>query len=127
MGDNREESAPYDRSTRLEKPQQLSNDKIYQGLASTRRRRLLYVLREETECTVDDLAEILTEWEDANGNPSPDDHKKVRIKLVHSDLPLLADAELIAYDRENQLVRAEPLHPLFEAVISRSIDAEAAP
>ena len=127
MGDSRDKSAPFERGSKPEEPQQLSDDQIYRGLASTRRRQLLYTLREESECTVDELAIILAKWEDADGSPSETDRKQMRIKLVHSDLPLLADAETIAYDRENEIVRSETLHPLFEAVITRSIDEDAAP
>jgi DNA-binding transcriptional ArsR family regulator len=127
MGDSRDESVPFDRSSGIEKPQQLRNDQVYRGLGSTRRRRLLHVLRERQECTVDELAGALAQWDDAGGERSTNEQKRVQIKLVHTDLPLLAEAGIVGYDRESEVVRSEPLHPLLDAVISRSVDPDTAP
>jgi len=127
MGNSRDEPGPFNRSTVSEETQQLSEDIVYQGLASTRRRRLLYTLREETTCTVGELVMTLVEWEGAQEEPTEDERRKKRIALVHSDLPLLADAELVAYDRKNEVVKVKPLDPLIDAILTRSVDSDTGP
>ena len=127
MGNDRDEADPLYRSTNLERPQLLSEDQLYRALASTRRRRLLYSLREVGECTVDDLAALLVQWEGRDPGRNADEQSQLHIKLVHSDLPLLADAGVVSYNRENETVAPKPLDPLLDALISRSVDPDNAP
>jgi hypothetical protein len=104
----------------------LSEDSLYRGLASTRRRRLLYTLRENGKYDIDELAATLSEWESA-GARGADHQDRILIELVHSDLPLLAEADVIRYDADNESVEAKPIHPIVDSLLSRSVDADKAP
>lgn len=90
---------------------QPSLDRIFDLLASRRRRYVVYQLNEaETAVvTLDELADQLVEWErDWDGR---DDRERatyrdrVRVTLHHNHLPRLADAGLIDYDARSQTVR----------------------
>lgn len=125
MGDSPDESDCFERGARLDRPQQLSEDILYRGLASTRRRRLLYTLREKGECSVDELATLLSYWE--HGEEEANDEDRILIELIHSDLPLLADADVIRYDEDGETVKAKPLDPIVDSLLSRSVDPNKAP
>lgn len=98
---------------------------FYQALASTQRRRLLYYLLESEESTVQELATVLSGWEatDTARVQSDEDVRKVRNSLIHHHLPVLEEAELIAYDSEAETVTLALLEPLVRDIIRVSFEA----
>lgn len=104
----------------------LDDDGLYRALASTRRRRLLYVLLVEEECSVERLATILTGWDSTETGrmATPEDREEILIDLKHRHLPGLDDAGLITYDHESDRVEIGSLDGSVAQLISRSIEAE---
>ncbi|WP_276271371.1 DUF7344 domain-containing protein [Haloarcula litorea] len=102
----------------------LADDRLYRALASTRRRRLLYVLLADPDHdrTVEELAAILTGWEATTGGmATPDDYNDVRIGLRHADLPILADSGLIDFDPETGTVTLEPIPEPVAALVRDAV------
>lgn len=118
-------AARNERGEPTETTPQLSDDRLYRALASTRRRRLLYFLLEEGESTVEELATVLTGWEatDTETMGTVRDYNQIGIELKHVHLPLLVDIGLIRHDRESDTVGIERLDPLLVELLSRSVDA----
>jgi DNA-binding transcriptional ArsR family regulator len=106
----------------------LSDDRLYRALASTRRRRVLYVLLDRGESTVDEIATVLVGWDatETGGMSSPDDHRRTVIGLRHSDLPLLEDAGLLSHDRAGGTVTIEPLRAEVTELVVASVEGDRA-
>ncbi|MFC6716437.1 ArsR family transcriptional regulator [Natrialbaceae archaeon GCM10025810] len=97
----------------------------YDILSHPRRIRLLEVLAgRPRSATVSDLTEAIYERERAAETDDPTRHE-VRISLVHSHLPRLADANVIAWQGETvSLVGDLPLRPeAFSSLLERSAAA----
>jgi DNA-binding transcriptional ArsR family regulator len=77
-------------------------DRRYRALANHERRRVLRYLVERGSATVEDLATLLVGWEATEDGETrrPAAHRRATVRLSHVHLPHLADAELVAYDRE---------------------------
>lgn len=103
----------------------LSDDRLYRSLASRDRRRVLFLLADEREMSVEELTTMLTGWgtTDAGTMATVDDWERVRIQLVHTHLPLLDDAGLLTYDHERGAVRLEPQRSVVTALIRQSVSA----
>lgn len=129
MGDDQMESEQSERGSGSETTLGLSDDWLYRALASTRRRRLLYLLLVEAESTVDEIATVLAGWDatEAGTMATPDNYEQIVIELRHKHLPLLAEAGLVAYDSERSTVRIEPLDTAVSNLIDQSIEAERLP
>jgi len=68
-------------------------------LSNSRRRGVLYAVERGEETTVEELADRISSWlGDAH------DASSVRLSLVHTHLPRLADAGVVEYDRERGTV-----------------------
>lgn len=107
-------------------PPRLAEDRFYRALTSPHRRRLLYYLLEHEERTVEELASVLSGWEATTTGTmyTSADRSAIRLQLLHSHLPELADAGLIEYDSNGGTVRLESLHPRVAQVIRQSVEAE---
>lgn len=117
---------PTTQSEAEDLPPRLNGDEFYRALASFQRRRLLYYLLETPKSTVDELATVLSGWEATSSGTihTQADRSKYRAELVHSHLPLLADAGLIESVPDTGSVRIEPLHHRVKEIIRQSIAAE---
>lgn len=82
----------------------------FEALSHRYRRVALYYLREHESASVATLAELVTGWVESGPDPpDPVDHDRVLADLHHRHLPVLAEAGLVDYDREERAVRlAEP-------------------
>jgi hypothetical protein len=107
----------------------LSQDVFYRALATAQRRRALYVLLVQEAATVDELATVLAGWEatDTGTMRSPADHRRIGVDLRHRDLPMLAEAGLVDYDAEAEVVTVEPLEEAVVALVCRSVEADPGP
>jgi DNA-binding transcriptional ArsR family regulator len=126
MGDEAERYERPEATTATSPSPGLSDDQLYRALASTQRRRVLYLLLDRAESTVDELATVLVGWEatETGTMSGPDDHRRTVVGLVHSDLPLLADVGLVDYDRADGTVRLEPLDGDVTELVLKSVAAE---
>ncbi|EMA64611.1 DUF7344 domain-containing protein [Halorubrum lipolyticum] len=104
----------------------MADDRFYRALASSHRRRLLYYLLDHEETTVEELASVLSGWEATTAGTmyETEDRSALRLRLLHSHLPQLAETGLITYDSNAGTVRLEPLHPRVTHVIQQSVEAE---
>lgn len=92
-------------------------DTLFRVLTDRRRRRLLSVLASEPELELDELTDILAGAESTSDGPTgPEEWRRVKIALVHTHLPMLADADLLSYDDET--VRRGDRPEVFEAVLA---------
>ena len=55
---------------------------------------------------------------------TPDDREQALVELRHVHLPQLVDAGLVTHDVESGVVSAEPLDPLVEDLLEKSVEAE---
>lgn len=107
-------------------PPRLSDDQFYRALCSTQRRRLLYYLLDEEASSVGTIATVLTGWDttETGAVMAPEDRRRHLIALKHNHLPRLAEADLIAYDPQNETVSIESLDPFVREIIRRSVESE---
>lgn len=93
-------------------------DDLFKALVSRQRRRVLSILLDTRELSLDELTDILAGSDVSIGGPTgPDEWAQVKIELVHAHLPLLVDAELISYDRGEDVVHLEPLpDPVYQTI-----------
>lgn len=108
-----------------ERAPRLSDDRLYRALASTRRRRLLYLLLERDECTVEEAATLLIGWDatETGEMATADERERVAVTLQHVHLPLLADAGLVEYYPQSGTIGIESLDPVVEDLIRRSVES----
>lgn len=126
MRDSQEDRQQDERVGERDPPPRVAEDQFYQALASSQRRRLLYYLLSEEESTVEELATVLSEWEATTTGTmnTADQRSGLRLTLVHSHLPILAEADLIDYDSDAGSVEIASLHHWVEAIIQQSVEAE---
>ena len=93
-------------------------DTLFQCLAERRRRVVLTYLLDsgDRSATVDELVDAVIEAESHSPSPDPE---SVAITLDHVHLPLLADAGLIDYERDQGIVttgRTTHVEPYLDGV-----------
>ncbi|SEH17702.1 hypothetical protein SAMN04487967_3349 [Natronorubrum sediminis] len=126
MGDDLEETNRRERRPVFERTERLADDSFYRALASSERRRVLYLLLDKEQYTIERLATALTGWDatDSETMRTPADYEQRRIRLVHADLPFLVEADLIRYDVTRGTVHLESLDPVVRDLIEASIETE---
>ncbi|KZN25254.1 hypothetical protein A4G99_01695 [Haladaptatus sp. R4] len=85
----------------------LSQDALFDALASRRSRYILHNLRsEDTPVTLDTIVDTVAAWEmDKSIDLVSDEHRRnVLMSLQHTQLPKLAMAGLVQYDEERSLI-----------------------
>lgn len=85
----------------------LSQDALFDALASRRSRYILHNLRsEDTPVTLDTIVDTVAAWEmDKSIDLVSDEHRRnVLMSLQHTQLPKLAMAGLVQYDEERGLI-----------------------
>ena len=82
---------------------QLSQDTVFDILSNSRRRYVLYYLRQESgPIQLTDLAEHVAAWENETDIESmgEQERKRVYVSLYQTHIPKLADTGLVEYDKE---------------------------
>lgn len=107
---------------------ELSPDALFDVLATTRSRYVLYYLVDHGgTTTVDTIATTVTAWEAETtvDGVSRDAMEDTVINLIHATLPKLDDYGFVEYDADEEVVtptpRADDLAPFLE--IARQLDA----
>lgn len=126
MINEKEEDQRSSESAKSATSSRLADDDFYRALASGRRRRLLAILFDDSESTVDELANVLTGWEttEAGTMATLDDRDRIAVELRHVHLPVLDDVGLVTYDTQTGAVRLDDVDDVVSGLISRSIEAE---
>ena len=97
-------SSGFDRKTN---DRELSTDEIYHLLQNRRRRAVLNYLRtNDTEATIDELAEYIAAAENgiSTKNLSSQQRKRVYVSLYQIHLPMMDDAGVVNYDSDRGTV-----------------------
>lgn len=97
-------------------PKQLTADAIYDMLSNSRRRYLLYHLREFSEVSVRELSRRMAAWEN-NIKPSvvrSQQRKRLYTALHQTHLPHLNELGVVEYDRDCGVVKAKERLSIFE-------------
>ncbi|QLG63389.1 DUF7344 domain-containing protein [Halorarum salinum] len=74
-----------------------SRDDLFRALASSPRRRVLFVLLEWRESSVEELSDALAGWRAATRDEPVglDERDRIRTRLVHVELPTLEECGLV--------------------------------
>lgn len=123
VGDNTESE---NRTQKVETGPGLSDDQLYRALSSTKRRRLLYILLVEEETTIEKIATVLSGWDatETGKMVSSNERERILIELDHIHFPLLTEAGLITYGRQERTVKIEPLSDTITDLICQSVETE---
>lgn len=105
-----------------------SRDRVHSLLATCRRRYFLYCLYlYANPMPLLDVAGQIAEWE--HGEPEDellDERMDVYISLYHNHVPKLVDADVVAYDRSEDVVErdrnADKLRPYLERVVATDLE-----
>ncbi|KZN22565.1 hypothetical protein A4G99_19045 [Haladaptatus sp. R4] len=100
---------PSDAGTIPEIPEHiLELDYVFQSIAKSRRRYLLYTLESKTEWSVTELATKLAAWEgDTPEKDIPQEEiDRMFASLYHAHIPKLVDERVIEFDDETEVIRA---------------------
>lgn len=126
MGRNRPDSQEGKLGEEADSSPRLRDDEFYRALASAQRRRLLSILLDGEERTVEELATLLAGWRatDDGRLVTPADRTRISGELIHIHLPQLSEARLIDYDREAGTVCSTDLDDAIADLIRRSVEAE---
>lgn len=81
-------------------------DALYRSLASSERRRVLYVLLERQHASVDELADVLSGWKATTegGVVGAETRRRLYTALHHTHLPQLSEAGVVTYDAGDRTV-----------------------
>ena len=93
---------------------------IFGLLSKDRRRYALYYLEEaDRPVRIDELAEVVGEWERGSSTPDfPDEeYEQLILTLKHSHLPKAAEAEYVDYDPESNFVEISGSPTEFKAIL----------
>jgi hypothetical protein len=73
-----------------------------------------------------ELATFLAGWDatETGQMATPDDHAELLVELHHRHLPLLHEAGLVSYDREDETVTIAHLDDDIAALIRTSVDQD---
>jgi DNA-binding transcriptional ArsR family regulator len=93
-------------------------DALFSALANATRRRVTWYLLGESPASVDELADVLAGWRlDDQTTVGPDDHENIVAALHHSHLPVLDEAGLVDYHRDDATVEVASLAPVVEDTV----------
>lgn len=115
-------------SERRTSSEQLSQNQILDLLSAHRRRYTLYCLYlYANPMRLSDVADQVTEWE--HGRPG-DELLEERLRtyndLYHCHVPKLADADVIGYSQEENMVElasnVDPLRPYLERTVEKDLE-----
>lgn len=121
------------KSEKLETPPEgspgLTDDSLYRALASTQRRRALYILLVEEETRIEKIATVLAGWDatETGTMATPKDRKEILIQFRHVHLPQLVEAGLVSTEEDCSKVRMCQLDTAVIDLICQSVESECTP
>lgn len=101
-------------------------DEFHQLLCSASRRRILYYLQEHPEIPLEELSDVVAGWKAVEEDTvvGPRERDRIRVSLHHTDVPQLAESDVVAYDRETREVSLEPLPGPLSRILRESREYE---
>lgn len=101
-------------------------DRLHRALSTSSRRRVLAVLLDGEEYSLDELATLLAGWAatDQGGLTSAEDRHRIAVSLHHCELPLLEDAGLARYDQDASVVELADVDEHVERALRRAIEGD---
>jgi DNA-binding transcriptional ArsR family regulator len=126
MGENKNAVDQIGQGQLRREPPELSDDRLYRALSSKRRRRLLYVLLVEESSSMERIATVLVRWTVSGKEEMvrPEERERILTELDHIHLPVLEEAGMVSYDREDGTVRIAPLDVAVTDLIAKSVETE---
>lgn len=106
--DNTASESPSDAGTIPKIPEHILDlDYVFQSVANSRRRYLLYTLESQTEWSVTELATKLVAWETdtQEQDVSQEEIDRMFASLYHAHIPKLVDERVIEFDKESETIR----------------------
>ncbi|RQH00699.1 DUF7344 domain-containing protein [Natrarchaeobius oligotrophus] len=97
---------------------------VFELLASSRRRCLLYYLKDVEYATVDELVHEIAVDEEGMVPESVDDTNEIELSLVHNHLPRLDAHDVVAYENDTRCVVVDDGFDDVRETIERSIAIE---
>lgn len=100
------------------RPDAVSDD-VFTAMQHRNRRYTLYFLLEHDSTSLAELTDVVTGWTHVGeyGMVGQADWKRLYTALLHQHLPILEDADLLVFDRnEGSIERTEWSDPLFRIV-----------
>jgi len=84
----------------------LELDFVFGALGASRRRYLCYLLHEQSEWSLSDLATEVAAWESDGPRHavSPQEHDQVYLSLYHVHVPKLVNEEILTFDDRTETV-----------------------
>lgn len=93
-------------------------DALFTALADATRRHAMLYLLDESPASLHEIADVLAGWRlDEQPAVGHDEHGDVVAALHHRHLPVLDDAGLTVYDRDDGTVEATALAPVVEDTV----------
>ncbi|MCO8245171.1 MULTISPECIES: hypothetical protein [unclassified Haladaptatus] len=88
----------------------LELDHVFQALAESRRRYLVYTLKSQTEWELTEIAVKVASWETdiPEGDLPEEDIERTYASLYHAHVPKLVDEGVLAFDEANEIIRPGP-------------------
>ena len=85
-------------------------DHVFEALAHPRRRYALYTLLEDTEVSLQDLAEQITAWEDEAPEETlyDDEVEQVYVSLYHNHVQKLVEDGIVEFDEATETIEPGP-------------------
>ncbi|KZN23527.1 hypothetical protein A4G99_11505 [Haladaptatus sp. R4] len=85
-------------------------DHVFQALAESRRRYLVYTLKSQTEWELAEIAVKVTSWEtDIPEVDLPEEEiERTYASLYHAHVPKLVEEGVLAFDKPNEVIRPGP-------------------
>lgn len=101
-------------------------DEFHQLLCSAPRRHVLYYLQEHPETPLEELSDVVAGWKAIEENTvvGPRERNRIRVSLHHTDVPRLAESDVVEYDRENREVTLDPLPDRLSRILRNSREYE---
>lgn len=101
-------------------------DAVFDSLAESRRRYVLYHLRKHGDATLSRLADVVTGWVNAKTTDPLSDKDQLRIytDLHHVDLPKLTAADLVTYDEAAERVELTELPDYVDRLLDAALEID---
>lgn len=82
-------------------------DELLAALADSRRRNIVYYLRDAEQITIETLSRQVASWEHDTpaSETTPEMRENALLDLTHAHLPALSEAGLVEYDRRSGAIR----------------------
>ncbi|QLG26243.1 ArsR family transcriptional regulator [Halorarum halophilum] len=98
-------------------------DELYRALGTANRRRVLYYLLDRQAASMEELSDFLSGWKAATaaGPVGPEERRRTRTRLYHTDVPVLQDMGLVTVEEGSDGIRlvtvADPVRETIRSAI----------